>query len=330
MICGKLFIVGAQRANTFPDDKVYTLNRCQETVYKKMDDEYKNTEEIVRKEYYSEIVESYEEGAAEDPGSSNRLRAWLIGFCIVAGICLINMLIPDSPMRRLIFPQTADPFKIVSVEFYGMSGEGRAELQVSGQRVIEYADPSRFEVTPETGLSNGDVVTVKAKAPAGWRFEPDEKQFKVKGLTTWVTKTGQIRGDNLAAIHANTEQLIQEDWEEIVSSSLASDITYTPYRMYLFVSEDKDAYDYNVLYDTYEVKVTRADGSVLTSYEACRYSDLKIPADGVLTAYYGWLLGFNFGYNYGFSYAHSFSGWTSTAKMEADLRHVNDGYRLME
>ena len=86
MICGKLFIVGAQRANTFPDDKVYTLNRCQETVYKKMDGEYKNTEEIVRKEYDSEIVEPYEEGAAEDPGSSNRLRAWLVGFCIVSGI----------------------------------------------------------------------------------------------------------------------------------------------------------------------------------------------------------------------------------------------------
>ena len=240
------------------------------------------------------------------------------------------MLIPDSPMRRLVFPQMADPFKIVSVEFYGMSGEGRAELQVSGQRVTEYADASRFEVTPETGLSNGDVVTVKAKAPAGWRFEPSEKQYTVEGLTTWVTKTGQIRGDNLAAIHANTEQLILEDWDDIVSSSLASDITYTPYRMYLFVSEDKDAYDYNVLYDTYEVKVTRADGSVLTNYEACRYSDLKIPADGVLTAYYGWLLGFNLGYNYGFSYSQAFSGWTGADKMEADLRYVNDGYRLME
>lgn len=88
--------------------------------------------------------------------------------------------------------------------------------------------------------------------------------------------------------------------------------------------------EYNVLYDTYEVRVTREDGSVFTSYEACRYADLKIPADGVLTADYGTLMGFNFGFNHGFSYAHAFSGWTDAAEMEADLRHARDGYRLAD
>ena len=88
--------------------------------------------------------------------------------------------------------------------------------------------------------------------------------------------------------------------------------------------------EYNVLYDTYEVSVTREDGSVFTSYEACRYADLKILADGVLTADYGTLMGFNFGFNHGFSYAHAFSGWTDAAEMEADLRHARDGYRLAD
>ncbi len=171
-------------------------------------------------------------------------------------------------------------------------------------------------------------MTVKAKAPVGWRFEPAEKEFTVEGLTVWVQTTDQLSGDNLTAIHNNTERLIREDWEEIVSSSLAKDMTYTPYRMYLFISDEKTHYEYNVLYDAYEVKVTREDGSVLTTYEACRYNDLKIPADGVLTAGYGSLQGFNFGYNYGFSYAHAFSGWTDAAEMEADLRHVRDGYHL--
>ena len=100
--------------------------------------------------------------------------------------------------------------------------------------------------------------------------------------------------------------------------------------MYLFVSDEKYSYEYNVLYDTYQVKVTRADGSVYTGYEACRYTDLKIPADGVLTAGYGSLQGFNFGFTQGFSYAQSFSGWTDAAEMEADLRHVRDGYHLAD
>jgi hypothetical protein len=171
---------------------------------------------------------------------------------------------------------------------------------------------------------------VKAKAPAGWRFEPAEKQYTVEGLTAWVMGTDQLIGDNLNAIHSNTERLIREDWDDIVSSSLAQDLTYTPYRMYLFISDEKKSYEYNVLYDTYQVNVTRADGSVYTGYEACRYTDLKIPADGVLTAGYGSLQGFNFGYTQGFSYAQSFSGWTDAAEMEAALRHVRDGYHLAD
>ena len=258
-----------------------------------------------------------------------RLKGMLIAFGVIAGMFLIYLAIPGSPIHELAFPRTADPFTSVNVKFSGMSGEGRAEVQVS-DRNAEYADEAKFEVTPDTGLSNGDAVTVKAQAPLGWRFDPSEKQFTVEGLTAWVTSTDQLSEDNLNRIHANTERLISEDWGDIVSSSFAQDMICTPYRMYLFVSDENTSYDRNVLYDTYEVKVTREDGSVLTSYEACRYTDLKIPADGILTAGYGSLQGFNFGYNHGFSYAQAFSGWTDAAEMEADLRHVRDGYHLAD
>jgi len=100
--------------------------------------------------------------------------------------------------------------------------------------------------------------------------------------------------------------------------------------MYLFVSDEGNTHERNALYDTYEVHVTREGGSVLTSYEACRYADLKIPSDGVLTADYGSLQGFNLGYSYGFSYSQAFSGWTDSAEMEADLRHARDGYHLVD
>ncbi len=291
-------------------------------------------EETAQKEYNRRIAKARAEEDIREQRKkrqrNHRLKALLIVICVILGICLINVCIPGSPMHELAFPQTADPFTGVSVTFSGMSGEGRAELNVSGSNSAEYADATRFEVMPETGLQNGDTVTVKAKAPAGWRFEPSEKQFKVEGLTEWVESTDQLTGDNLAAIHSNTERLIREDWEDIVSSSLARDMTCKPYRLYLFISDEDVSYEYNVLYDTYEVKVTRQDGSVLTSYEAARYTDLKIPADGVLTAGYGSLQGFNFGYNHGFSYAQSFSGWTDAAAMEADLRHVRDGYHLTD
>ena len=292
-----------------------------------------DTDDSAQEEYERRIAIARAEEDIKDlqkkRQSKRRLKGWLIALCIIAAINLIGVLIPASPMHELVFPRTADPFTSVSLRFYGMSGEGRVELQISDHSA-EYADTARFEVAPDKGLSNGDTVTVKAGAPAGWRFEPAEKQYTVEGLTAWVTSTSQLNEDNLSAIHGNTERLIQEDWEDIVSSSLAEEMTYTPYRMYLFISDEDVSYERNVLYDTYEVKVTRADGSVLTSYEACRYTDLKIPADGILTAGYGSLQGFNFGYNHGFSYAQSFSGWTDAAEMEADLRHARDGYHLVD
>ena len=292
-----------------------------------------DTEDSAQEEYERRIAVARAEEDIKDLRGKRqrkrRLRGLLTAFGVIAGMCLINVAIPGSPMREMVFPRTADPFTSVNVKFSGMSGEGRAEVQVS-DRNVEYADEAKFEVTPDIGLSNGDTVTVKAQAPLGWRFDPSEKQFTVEGLTAWVTSTEQLSGDNLNRIHANTERLIREDWEEIVSSSLAQDMTYAPYRMYLFISDENTSYNRNVLYDTYEVKVTREDGSVLTSYEACSYTDLKIPADGILTAGYGSLQGFNFGHNHGFSYAQAFSGWTDAAEMEADLRHVRDGYHLAD
>ena len=290
--------------------------------------------ELAQKEYERRMAKARAEEDIKDlqikRQRRRRLRGWLIAFCAILGICLVNVFIPGSPMHDLAFPRTVDPFSAVSIKFSGMSGEGKAELQISDQSAAEYADTDQFKITPYTGLSNGDTVTVKAIAPAGWHFEPAEKQFTVSGLTTWVLETSQLSGDNLKAIHSNTERLIREDWEDIVSSSLALDMTYTPYRMYLFISDEEYVYEHNVLYDTYKVNVTRKDGSVFTGYEACRYNDLKIPADGVLTAGYGDLQGFNFGFSHGFSYAQSFSGWTDAAEMEADLRHTRDGYHLVD
>ncbi len=291
-------------------------------------------DERAKKEYERRMAKARAEEDIKDLQRKRqrrrRLRGWLIALCVFLGLALISVFIPGSPMHGLVFPSTVDPFAAVSVRFSGMSGEGRAELQISDRGAAEYADTARFKVTPDTGLSNGDTVTVKATAPVGWRFEPAEKQFTVKGLTTWVLGTDQLSGENLQSVHGNTERLIREDWADIVSSSLARDMTYTPYRMYLFIADEDNAYERNVLYDTYEVNVTREDGSVFTCYEACRYADLKIPADGVLTADYGSLQGFNLGYSYGFSYTQSFSGWTDAAEMEADLRYVRDGYHLVD
>ena len=307
------------------EDKAVCPYCGNELLIEKEDSARKEYEKLIARARAEEDIKDFQEQRKR----KRRLKRWLITFCIIAGLLLINILIPASPMNRLVFPPTVDPFTCADIKFSGMSGEGVAELRISDNGE-EYADEDRFEVVPKTHLSNGDVVTVKVKTTPGWHFEPAEKQFTVEGLTAWVLGTDQLNGDNLTAIHRNTERLIREDWKDIVSSSFAQDMICTPYKLYLFVADEDTLYERNVLYDTYEVNVTRKDGTVFTSYEACRYSDLRIPADGEMIADYGSLQGFNFGFNYGFSYAQSFSGWTDAAEMEADLRNVRENYHLAD
>lgn len=290
-------------------------------------------EDSAGKEYEKRMAEARAEDdintLREKKQLQRRFKGVLIALCVAALLIMVSIFIPTSPMHRRMFPRTVDPFTIIDIKFSGMSGEGTAELRVldGGEG---YVDADRYEVVPKTGLSNGDIVTAKVRATTGWRFEPAEKQFTVNGLTEWVLDTEQLTGDNLAAVHSNTERLIQADWEAIISSSFALDMTYKPYKLYLFVADQGTQKERNILYDTYEVKVTRKDGTVFTSYEACRYTSLRIPADGVLVAKYGSLQGFNFGFDHGFSYSQSFSGWTDAAEMDADLRNVRDEYHLTD
>ena len=119
-------------------------------------------EDIAQEEYERRMAKARAEEDIKDLQSSRqrrrRLKGWLIALCVFAGICLINVAIPDSPMHALVFPSTVDPFTAVSVQFSGMSGEGKAELQISDHSA-EYIDQDRFTITPDTGLSNGDTVT---------------------------------------------------------------------------------------------------------------------------------------------------------------------------
>ena len=117
-----------------------------------------------------------------------RLKGWLIAICVIVAICLVNVLIPGSPMHDLAFPRTADPFAGVNVKFSGMSGEGKAELQVPNGDAAEYAYETKFEVTPSAGLKNGDTVTLTAAfdqaaaKAAGITLSGTEKTVAVEGL----------------------------------------------------------------------------------------------------------------------------------------------------
>ena len=291
----------------------------------------KNAEDPSKKAYEYHKAKELAAADARDEikkrGRRRAAKAYLIVGLLFLVLCGIGVLIPGTSFHVAVFPKKADPFENVSVTFVGDSGSGRA--QVKGRGSGELRDVE-FTVTPSENLENGDEVTVKAGRVTGYRWEPAEKTYTVEGLAEWIRKTDAIPASELTKLHENTERLIDEDWEEIAGSSSVTDITVEPYRLYLFVARDEEAFDRNFLYDSYKVTVTRDTGEELVTYEACRYANLKLQPEGDMTAEYGSLLGFHLGYLSGFASTSSFSGWLDAAEMEADLKNVRDGYLLAE
>lgn len=276
---------------------------------------------------------------AEEEAAKRRKRAERKPKLIAVGILLLFILIgaavlflaPDSALRRELQqrmnPIEADPFENVTIRFCGESGSGYAKLENRNSGDLHAIS---FQITPSKNLYNGDAVTVKASPIDGYRFVPAEKTVTVSGLIERVRSLATIHEEDMEKIHANTERLIRQEWEEIVSTGTAVSYTIEPYRVFFFVEDDPDDYPWNHLYDACLVTVQKANGEEMAVYEACKYSEMQIGTDGALTAKYGDLQGYNLGYFYGFALTTSFSGWLDAAEMEADLRAVRSGCTLVE
>lgn len=271
----------------------------------------------------------------EEEAEKRKRRAQRKPKLILLGILLIFALIgvgsaviqSGDELRSVFHPVEADPFENVTVRFLGDNGDGRAEVENRNQGDLRSIS---FTVSPDRKLYNGDTVTVKAGSVSGYRFVPEKKTFTVSGLIERVRSLSAVNDTDLEKIHDNTQRLIREEWDEILATGRAVSYTVEPYRTYFFVENDPDDYPWNHLYDAYEVTVQKASGEEMTVYEACKYSEMQIGADGTLTVQYGDLQGYNMGYFYGFTPTSSFSGWLDAAEMEADLRSVRSDCTLVE
>ena len=134
----------------------------------------------------------------------------LLAFVALAAV--IMLFTPGNDVYKLTHPIEVDPFENVWLRFSGENGSGRAEL--ANRNGGELQDLT-FDVMPETNLRNGDIVTVRPHSLPGYRFLSEEKTFTVWGLVAYVEEMSELREEDLAKLHENTERLIRKDWEDI-------------------------------------------------------------------------------------------------------------------
>lgn len=123
---------------------------------------------------------------------------------------------------------TFDPFEGVEVIYTGLAPNGSAE--VKSNSTSAYASQLRFQVEPGSGLSNGDVVTVKvydggSQNPTQYFINvfnaiptATEKQFTVDGLGSYATSASQIPDDTMEKMKSQGEDTIRanvaNNWSE--------------------------------------------------------------------------------------------------------------------
>lgn len=189
--------------------------------------------------------------------------------------------------------ETFDAFKDLSVDFSGVGPNGEVNITYSGEN-LDYTD---FNCEPETGLSNGDKVTITIDEYAIDRMaeatgkvpETPSKEYTVEGLDKYLTKINEIGDEGLKDLQAQAEDCfnayVARHWDE--GEDLES-LTYIG--DYLLTSKDADAWDTNKLYLVYNAKVhnnyTDDDGNKYDKtndiYWYICYKDITVDPEGNL------------------------------------------------
>ena len=114
-----------------------------------------------------------------------------------------------------------DPFVGLEMQYSGISPNGQAELQHTGN--TSFFNTQDFCLDRSTGLKNGDVITVTVPedynpynvALSGYLLTQTEKTFTVEGLPEYL--------DTFSAIPANTLDYLQQETQDLILASAARD-----------------------------------------------------------------------------------------------------------
>lgn len=186
-----------------------------------------------------------------------------------------------------------DPFDNVTVSFEGISPNGKAVIKSKNNDSISY------EADKESGLSNGDKITVTAvpfsdmneyAREYGKVFSATEKTFTVEGLSAYAMKVDEIPDDMKEKMLKQADDSIQAScasWHEGNSLKESKFIGY-----YMLTSKEGFSQNpYNEIYCVYKITASvkglkrGGDGKTEekgeeTYYTYYHYSNIMLLPDG--------------------------------------------------
>ena len=190
---------------------------------------------------------------------------------------------------------TFDAFSDLEVTFSGVAPNGSVNYNYKSSELDNYD----FSCNKRSGLSNGDIITISIydnkleyyAVNLGKVPEPLVKEYKVEGLSKYLSKISEINDTALSSMQQQASDVfnahIAQRWED--GASLES---FTYIGNYLLTAKNSDFYwgNNNALYMIYKAQVRNNYSNEDESYNKLNdvywyisFDDLIVEPDGNLT-----------------------------------------------
>lgn len=154
--------------------------------------------------------------------NSEKTKNKLIYFLALGSMCLALVLIMYNFFYRTI---EIDIMKNIELVYTGENQSASVTVENNtedlNQRIQEFMESVKYEVSPNTHLSNGDTIhviaTYDAELAATYHYQPvnTEKEFVVQGLNNRFESKDDISDEYLTEVLSESENYITEHADEI-------------------------------------------------------------------------------------------------------------------
>ncbi len=195
-------------------------------------------------------------------------------------------------------PESVDPFAELELEYHGIAPN--AEVRLHNNSDAPYKYDLNYEAVPNSGLSNGDTITVSVPYADTEEFKHEllkrhgialtqtSKTYTVEGLEAYVSSLSGINEEMLEKLKNHGTDILNAD----VAKNWAKECTLkeaTYLGNYLLIPKNSSGYNNrNILYLVYQVNaaVTIPDEEIdetVSYYYVISFENLIAAADGTVS-----------------------------------------------
>lgn len=195
----------------------------------------------------------------------------------------------ETEAKGLEQAKLVNPFDSVNIVYTGIAPNGSAKIEYnSNEQIIKSV---YFEVTPDTGLSNGDEITVRVQSSGdesyyienyGAILAETEKVYTVEGLDCYVQSASEISEDMLGKMKKQAEDSFYAQTSDWIESVSVTNVSYIG--NYFLKPKFNDGWSYhNYIYLIYKIDTAFENdmhSENLSFYYYVKFSDIMQLADG--------------------------------------------------